>query len=240
MDSWLAGCLFVNLFGSRGAWEMRNWEECFLNYALRTARTETRNPLPQKGATLCVSARCTKMHFFSCALCVCARDMHASVCVCVCVWAQRTPLIVYISTSSRILILEYIFGSGFHSSALLSMHAHAMHFFSARVCVCVCARVLFACCIFHYAKNCIPFFLCCVSFRVLFFRNAFNKIARFTSCIFCAHCRHKKQEKTNEKMHSQLGWILWAFLYVHTHTHIRLDVDIAFFGNSRQCLLTWF
>lgn len=151
---------------------------------------------------------------------------------CLCVWAQRTPLIVYISTSSRILILEYIFGSGFHSSALLSMHAHAMHFYSP--CVYVCTRVLFACCIFHYAKNCIPFF-CCVSFRVLFFRNAFNEIARFTSCIFCAHCRHKKPEKTNEKMHSQLGWILWAF-YI---SYIYLDVD-AFFGNSRQYLLTWF
>lgn len=65
---------------------------------------------------------------------------------CLCVWAQRTPLIVYISTSSRILILEYIFGAGFHSSALLSMHAHALHFYSARVCECVVCLLHFSLC----------------------------------------------------------------------------------------------
>lgn len=90
---------------------------------------------------------------------------------------------------------------------------------SVCACVCVCACVV---CLLHFSLckklHTIFFVLCFISGT--FFRNAFNKIARFTSCIFCAHCRHKKQEKTNEKMHSQLGVILWAFLYVHTHTHI--------------------
>lgn len=145
------------------------------------------------------------MHFFSCALCVCARDIN----VCVCVSPAHPFDCLHFDKQSHFNFRIYFWV--WISQLSSAFNARACNAFLLFICVRVC--VLFACCIFHYAKNCIPFF-CCVSFRVLFFRNAFNEIARFTSCIFCAHCRHKKPEKTNEKMHSQLGWILWAFLYI--------------------------
>lgn len=145
--------------------------------------------------------------------------MRLSVCAYVCVSPAHPFDCLHFDKQSHFNFRIYFWVWISQLSSAFNARACNAFLLCSCACVCVCACVV---CLLHFSlcKKLHTIFCCCVSFRVLFFRNAFNKIARFTSCIFCAHCRHKKQEKTNEKMHSQLGWILWAFLYAHTHTYI--------------------
>lgn len=202
---------------------MRNWEECFLNYTLRISRNKTRNPFPQRGDPLYIYLQdAQKCISFLCIVCLCKG--YAWLYVCLCVWAQRTPLIVYISTSSRILILEYIFGSGFHSSALFSMHALAMHFVSACLCVC-CLPAAF----FIMQKIAYHFFV--VFHFGYFFEMHSTKLHVSLRASFVRTAGIKKRE-TQRKNAFAIGVDSLGFF-------IYLDVD-AFFGNSQLYLLTWF
>lgn len=115
-----------------------------------------------------------------------------------------------------------------------AFNARACNAFLLFTCVCVCPRVLFACCIFHYAKNCIPFF-CCVSFRVLFFEMHSTKLHVSLRASFVRTAGIKNQRKPTKKCIRNWGGFSGLF-YI---SYIYLDVD-AFFGNSRQYLLTWF
>lgn len=189
--AWLPDCLTAcdPCVCSQGAWEVRNWEECFLNYALRMLWTQ--NP-PPRGDPLQDAQKCILL-----SVSVCKGWTYVYVRVCAC----APLLIVYISTGSRILILEYIFLG-------LDITARLMQCISLRVCACVC---VFACCIFHYAKKLHTIFsdlFFSVSSLLFHFGHFFRKCIQ-RNCTFhfvhllCALQGIKNQQQQQQKMHSQ-------------------------------------
>lgn len=102
-----------------------------------------------------------------------------------------------------------------------AFNARACNPFLLCSCVCVCARVLFACCIFHYAKNCIPFFVVVFHFGYFFFEMHSTKLHVSLRASFVRTAGIKNKRKPTKKCIRNWGGFSGLF-YTHTRTHTHI------------------